>query len=172
MTVVIGRLGWVALSMESTPGAPTQPVDYIPFLDCNLDAKLDILDDVSARGLRDSHPENSQLGKQWGEGSLKVNLDAKLAGYLVKGAMGQDSVVSDGNGVYTHTMAPLGSSNTPASLSIIVNRSGVDKLLFPYSVINSLELAFSDGFAELTANIMSKFPTTSVSDDSISFCSA
>lgn len=149
--------------METTPGAPIAPVDYIPFLDCNMDAKLAVLDDASARGLRDAHPENSQLGKQWGEGTLKVNLDALLSGYLVKGVMGQDAIVSEGNGVYTHTMAPVNSSNVPASLSVIVNRSGVDKLLFPYSVINSLELAFSDGFAELTANIMARFPSTSVS---------
>lgn len=163
MTVVTGRLGWVALAVEVTPGAPVAPVDYIPFLECNLDEKIDVLDDASARGIRDAHPENSQLGKQWAEGDLKVNLDARLSGYLVKAAMGQDSVVSEGNGVYTHTMAPVNSTNTPLSLSIIVNRSGVDKMLFPYSVINSLSLAFSDGYAELSAKVVSRFPSTSTS---------
>ena len=163
MTVRTGRLGWVALAMESTPGAPVPPVDYIPFLDSNLDEKIDVLDDASARGIRDAHPENSQQGKQWGEGSLKVNLDAKLAGYLVYGALGTDTPVSEGNGVYTHTFSETNSSNTPKSLSIITNRSGVDQLLFPYSVINSLDLAFSDGFAEMTANIMSRFPSASTS---------
>ena len=163
MTVRTGRLGWVALSVESSPGSPAQPVDYIPFIDCNLDEKIDVLDDSSARGIRDSHPENSQQGKQWGEGSLKVNLDAKLAGYLVKAAMGADSVTNEGGGVYTHQMTPTNSSNIPTSLSVIVNRSGVDRLLFPYSVINSLQLSFSDGFAEMTASIMSRFPSASVS---------
>lgn len=163
MTIYTGRLGWVALSMETTPGAPTQPVDYIPFLECSMEEKIDVLDDASARGTRDAHPENSQLGKQWGQGSLKVNLDAKLAGYLVKTAMGQDSVVNEGGGVYTHTMTAVNTTNTPAAMSMIVSRANTDKLLFPYSVINSLELAFSDGFAELSASIMSRFPSTSVS---------
>jgi hypothetical protein len=161
LTVQTGRLGWIALSVETTPGAPTAPVDYIPFLDCSLSEKINVLDDASARGTRDMHPENSQLGKQWGEGSLKVNLDAKLSGYLVKAVMGNDSPVSEGNGVYTHTLTEDGSNNNPTSLSIIVNRSGVDKLLFPYSVVNSLELSFSDGFAELNASIMSRFPSAS-----------
>lgn len=163
MTVRTGRLGWVALAVEASPGAPAQPVDYIPFLDCNLDEKIDVLDDSSARGIRDAHPENSQQGKQWGEGSLKVNLDAKLAGYLVKAATGTDNVTSEGGGVYTHVMSPTNGSNIPTSLSLIVNRSGVDRLLFPYTVINSLNLAFSDGFAEVTANMMSRFPSASVS---------
>jgi len=163
MTVVIGRLGWVALAVESTPGAPAQPVDYIPFLECSMKEKIAILDDASARGIRDAHPENSQLGKQWGEGNLKVNLDAKLSGYLFKAALGNDSVASEGDGVYTHTLTCTNTNNVPTSLSVIVNRSGIDKLLFPYSIISSFSLAFSDGFAEVNASIMSRFPVTSVS---------
>lgn len=162
MSVRTGRLGWVALSVEVTPGAPVAPADYIPFIDSSLDEKIDVLADASARGIRDSQPENSQLGRQWGEGSLRVNLDAKLGMYLVYGALGSLGTVSEGSGVYTHTFSPLSSNNTPKTLSIIQDRS-VDRLLFPYSVVNSLELAFSDGFAELTAAIMSRFPATSVS---------
>lgn len=163
MSVRTGRLGWLALSMETTPGSPTAPVDYIPFIDSSLQEHIDVLADVSARGIRDAQPENSQLGKQWGEGSLKVNLDATLAPYLIYGALGSASDQSEGGGVYTHTFSEVNSSNVPKSLSVIVDRSGVDRLLFPYSVVNTLELAFSDGMAELTASIMSRFPTASVS---------
>lgn len=163
MSVRTGRLGWVGLSMEVTAGVPVAPVDYIPFLDCSLDEKIAMLDDSSARGIRDAHPENSQQGKQWGEGALKVNMDAKLAGYLVYGALGVDNVVSEGGSVYTHTFSEQNSSNVPKTLSIIQNRSGVDQVLYPYSVINSLDLTFSDGFAQMTANIMARFPSTSTS---------
>jgi len=163
MAVKTGRLGWVALSTETTPGAPETPEAYIPFLECTLDEKIDVLDDSSARGIRDAHPENSQQGRQWGEGNLRVNLDATLAGYLLLAGTGSDSVVSEGGGVYTHTMSPQGSTNTPTSLSIITDRSGIDRLLYPYSVVNTLELSYSDGFAELNANILSRFPSTSTS---------
>lgn len=163
MSVRTGRLGWVALSMETTPGSPTVPVDYIPFIDSSLMEKIDVLADVSARGIRDAQPENSQLGKQWGDGSLKVNLDATLAPYLIYGALGSLADVSEGGGVYTHTFSEVNNSNAPKSLSVIVDRSGVDRLLFPYSVINTLELAYSDKMAELTAAITSRFPTASTS---------
>jgi hypothetical protein len=150
--------------METTPGTPVPPADYIPFLECSIQPHIDVLDDVSARGIRDSHPENSQLGKQWGEGTLKVNMDATLAPYLFYAALGQDtSPVSEGGGVYTHTFSELSTTNTPKTLSVIVNRASVDQLLFPYTVVNSLDLAFSDGFAEVTANLISKFPATSTS---------
>lgn len=163
MSVRTGRLGWVGLAMESSNGAPVTPADYIPFLECKLDEKIDILADVSARGIRDAQPENSQLGKQWGEGSLKVNLDAKFAGYLFYGALGADAVTSEGSGVYTHLFTTLSSTNAPKSLTVQFDRSGVDRLAFPYSVVNSLDLAFSDGYAELTANILSRFPSANTS---------
>lgn len=163
MSVRTGRLGWVAVAMEATAGVPVPPVDYVPFLECTLDEKIDVLADASARGIRDAQPENSQLGKQWGEGSLKVNLDATLAPYLIYGAMGQDSVVTEGGGVFTHTFATQSSSNVPKTLSILFDRAGVDRLLFPYAVVNSLELAFSDGMAELTASLLSKFPSANTS---------
>ena len=164
MSVVTGRLGWVGLAVEATPGVPVPPVDYIPYIDCTIEEKIAALDDASVRGILDMHPENSQQGKQWAQGALKVNLDAKLAPYLIKSVMGADTApVSEGNGVYTHTMSETNTSNIPTSLSVIVNRSGVDKLLFPYAIVNSMDLAYSDGFAELTANMMARFPSTSVS---------
>lgn len=145
--------------MESTPGTPVTPADYIPFLECTLDEKIDVLADVSARGIRDAQPENSQLGRQWGEGSLKVNMDATLAPYLFYGGLGADtSPVSEGGGVYTHTFTTLSATNTPKTLTIHVNRSGIDEVAYPYSTVNSLEIAYSDGMAEVTAGIMAQFP--------------
>lgn len=154
----------MALAVETTPGSPVAPVDYIPYIDCSLMEKIAMLDDASVRGILDMHPENSQLGKQWAEGSLKVNLDAKLAPYLMKAALGNDTApVSEGNGVYTHTITEDNTNNVPTTLSVIVNRSGVDKNLFPYAVVNTLALAYSDGMAELTAGMMARFPSASVS---------
>lgn len=158
MAVKTGRLGWVGVAMESTPGTPVTPANYIPFIDCSLVEKIDVLADVSARGIRDAQPENSQLGKQWGEGSLRVNLDATLAPYLFYGGLGSLSTATEGGGVFTHTFSALNSTNTPKTLTIHVDRSGIDRLAFPYSTINSLEMAYSDGMAEVTAGILSQFP--------------
>lgn len=161
MTVKTGRLGWVGVSLETTAGAPVPPADYLPFIDCSLIEKQSVLADVSVRGTRDAQPENSQLGRQWGEGSLKVNMDATLAPYLFIGAQGAVNSASQGSGVYLHTITRV-NSNTPNSLSVIFDRV-TDRQLFPYSVVNTLEMAYSDGFAEITANLMSRFPSTSTS---------
>lgn len=159
----IGRKGWVNIALESTAGVPVAPSsDYIPFLECSLKEKMTPIPELSARGLRDEQGENSQIGKKWGEGDLKVNLDPKIAPYLLGMAMGDfGTPVSEGGGVYTHTFA-RNSSNTPKTASIIFDRI-TDRQLFPYVVVNSLEVSFSDGFAELSANIMSRFPAASVS---------
>lgn len=161
MTVRTGRLGWVAVALESTPGAPVQPVDYIPYLECSLQERQGVLADVSARGTRDEQPENSQLGRRWGEGNLRVNLDATLAPYLFAMAQGSPTVDNQGSGVYKHTFS-LADSNAPKAASIIFDRVQ-DRQLFHYAVVNSLEMSFDEGLAELNANIMSRFPVASTS---------
>ena len=162
MAVITGRAnGYIAMALEASAGAPAQPVAYIPYLESTLNGRQDVLADSSARGVRDENAENSQLGKRWGEGNLRVNLDATLAGYLMALAMGSRSVVSEGGGVYTHTFS-RNNSNTPLTSSVIFNR-GTDKVLFHYAVVNSFDLTFDDGMAEVNAGFTSKFPVTSTS---------
>ena len=161
MSVKTGRLGWVGMALETTPGVPVNPASYFPFLESSLMDKEAVLKDVGARGIRDEQGENSQLGKRWGEGSLKINLDPTLSGYLVILGLGSVADVSEGSGVYTHTIT-RNNSNTPKTASVIFDRV-TDRELYPYAVVNSLAVDYSDGLAEITANIMSSFPQTSVS---------
>lgn len=162
MAVKTGRLGWVGIALEATPGVPVNPTDYLPFLESSLDAKMTPLADVAARGIRDEQAENSQLGKTWGEGTLRVNLDPSLSGYLLGMAMGSfGTPTSEGGGVYTHNFT-RNNSNTAKTASIVFDRVQ-DRQLFPYSIINSLEATFEDGLAELSASIMSRAPVASVS---------
>lgn len=162
MSVKTGRLGWVGIALEATPGVPVNPTDYLPFLEATLMDKESVLADVAARGIREEQGENSQLGKRWGEGAVKINLDPTLSPYFLGAALGTfGSPVSEGSGVYTHTLTRL-NSNTPKTTSIIFDRV-TDRELYPYSVINSFEVNYSDGLAELNADITSSFPQTSVS---------
>ena len=159
----IGRRGWVNIALETTPGVPVGPSDiYIPFLECGLRERMTPIAEVSARGIRDEQGENSVIGKKWGEGTLKVNLDPTLAPVLLGLAMGDfGTPQSEGNGVYTHTFTRK-ADNTPKTASLIFDRV-VDRLLFPYLVVNSVEVSFSDGLAEVSANCLSRFPVASVS---------
>lgn len=162
MTVKTGRLGWVGIARETTPGVPVNPTDYIPFLEETMMDQQSILPDVAARGIRDEQSENSQLSKQWGQGTVKVNIDTKLAGYFFGAALGSfNAPVSEGNGVYTHTLT-RNNSNQSQSMSLIVDRV-TDRELYSNAVVNTAEVTFSDGLAELTTEFMSNFPQTSVS---------
>ena len=162
MSLFIGRKNWLGIAIESNPGVPVSPVDYLPFTDCDLSGKMSPIPELQARGIRDEQGENSRIGKKWGAGTLKTILDPTLAPYLLGLAMGDfGTPVSQGDGVYLHTFTRK-ADNTPKTASLTYYR-GVDQQLFTYSVINSLELAFSDGMVDLSADVISRFPVNSVS---------
>jgi len=162
--IVVGKRGWVNITLETNPGVPVEPSTiYIPFLENSLKEKMEIIPELSARGIRDNQGESSVTGKKEGGGDLKVNLDPTLAPVLLGLVMGNfGTPVSEGDGVYTHTFTRK-TNNVPLTTSIISNRAGIDQNLFPYGVVNSAELNFADGMAELTANILSRYPVTSTS---------
>jgi hypothetical protein len=162
MNVVTGRLGWVGIDLESSAGAPKVPAAYLPFIECTLREKQTPIPDTAAYGIRDAQSENSQLGKQWGEGNLRINLDPTNAPYLLGMALGDfGTPVSEGGGVYTHTLVRL-NTNAAKSASITFDRV-TDRQLFPYAIINSLEMSYKDGLAELNANILSRSPVANTS---------
>lgn len=161
MSVSTGRKGWVGVAVESAPGTPSNPDRYVPFLECSLMERHTPIGDVSARGIRDEQAD-SQVGKRWGEGNLRINLDPTIAPTYIGAALGTFGSPSDqGSGVYEHTLS-RNNSNTPKTLSHIFDRV-TDRLLFPYGVVNSLELSFEDALAEINMNMMSKEPVTSAS---------
>jgi len=158
----IGRRGWINITLEDTPGEPKPPSDiYLPFLECTLVEKMTPIADLSARGVRDEQGESSQIGKMWGEGRIRVNLDPVYAPVLLGLALGNFNVSPVGGGVYLHTFTRR-NSNVPKTASVIFDRV-VDRLLFTNLVVNTLELSFSDGLVEVTAECLSKYPTLTTS---------
>jgi hypothetical protein len=159
----IGRRGWLNIALETTPGVPAGPSDiYLPFLECSLRERMTPIPELSARGVRDEQGENSLIGKKWGEGRIRVNLDPTYAPILLGLAMGNfGTPQSEGSGVYTHTFTRK-SDNTPKTASVIFDRV-VDRLLFPYLVVNTAEVSFSDGLAELSVDCLSRFPVVTTS---------
>ena len=162
MNVVTGRLGWVGIDLETSAGVPKVPAAYLPFIECTLQGKHTPIPDTAAYGMRDAQSENSQLGRQWGEGNLRINLDPTNAPYLLGMALGDfGSPVSEGGGVFTHTLVRL-NTNAPKSASVTFDRV-TDRQIFTYAVINSLELSYSEGLAEINASLLSRAPVASTS---------
>jgi hypothetical protein len=159
----IGRRGWINIAREETPGVPVPPGDiYLPYLECSLMEKIEVIPEVQVRGVRDEQGEGSVIGKKWGEGKIKVDLDAHYAPILLGLAMGDFGTPQDlGGGVYEHTFTRK-SSNVPATASVIFDRV-VDRRLFSYLVVDSAELSVSEKFAELEVNCLSRFPVATTS---------
>jgi len=161
MSLTQGRKGFIGLGKETTPGDPVTPTVDIPFTEQSLNAKHEPIGDVAAKGIRDGE-YGSVSGKKWGEGNFKVTVDETNIGYLLDMIFGTVSAPAAVSGdINDHTFS-RNNSNTPQTYSVILDRQ-IDKKLFPYAVANSMELSFSDGLVTLSADIMSKFPVTSVS---------
>jgi hypothetical protein len=143
---------------------PVNPVDYVFPRDISIREIQEIVADRAAMGVRDSESQSSVLGKQRGEGDITISLDPTLAGYFIKAALGTEaSPTSEGSGVYTHNFT-VNAANTPTTLSLIFDRAGIDRKLFPYATVSKLEIAVAEGGeATMKATIVSRAPVTSVS---------
>jgi hypothetical protein len=109
--------------------------------------------DKGAKGIREADGTNTVAGKKWGEGPIEVVLDAKLSPYFFGAAMGTISTTLTG-GLYVHTIT-RNNACQPKTLNLWIDR-GVDKVEFPYAVVNNLEMNFADDVAKLKADILSR----------------
>ena len=158
----IGRRGWIGIAIEATAGVPVTPASYLPFVEADLQEQLEILSDKSARGVRDSESENSAVGKQWGIGNIKVNLDTKYAPYFIGLALGTFGTATNrATGVNDWTFT-RNASNVPLTASITYDRV-VDRQLFTYAVVDSAEVSFAEGLVEVSSSLLTRMPVTTTS---------
>jgi hypothetical protein len=162
MSEQIGRLGYLGLAIEATPGTPESSPDvFIPFTENTLRGHHEPLGDVSARASRIKDVGSVQ-GKRWGEGQVTMYLDSLNAGYLLKLAFGAENrtQLSATPPVHDHHFVPTVSGNSVAAATLWNNR-GVDVEQFSYAAVDTCEVVIgTDGIATITANFMSKAPST------------
>lgn len=153
----IGREKELGIGIEALAGTSVAPQVYVPFLECSLQEMHEPIADNSAKGVRDAQGNDSVEGKKWGEGNVKIVLDAKIAPYLFALALGEVDTTANAT-YYTHTFTRK-EDNPPLTATFWKGRE-VDSANFPYGVVNSLELEFSDDVASLNAEIISRYPVT------------
>src|SRR3990167_11336048 len=91
MAIEIGRQGYLGLAIEDTAGtAESTPDIIVPFFENSLEEKHEPLMDISSRASRQMNYD-AVVGKKWGEGSVKMYLDATNIGYLLKLAFGNEA---------------------------------------------------------------------------------
>lgn len=162
MAEKIGRLSYLGLAIEATPGsAESSPDTFIPFTENSLRGHHEPLADISSRNSR-VQDYGSVLGKRWGEGGVTMYLDSNQTGYLLKMAFGQEAVTqkSASPPVHDHLFYATVSGNT-STAATLWDSKGVDAEQYAYATIDSCEITIgNDGIATIAANIMAKAPAT------------
>jgi len=159
MAITIGRLGYLGFACESTPGTYVSPVVFLPFTDVSLRGHHEPLEIIASKASR-LMDKDSVVGKKWGEGDIKINLDVVNSGYLWKVALGNELLETGTPN--KHTFYTTVSGNTPKTASIVFGRD-TDVEQYVFAAIDELTMEISDGLASLTASFQSKFPTTGTS---------
>lgn len=162
MAEKIGRLGYLGLAVEATPGTPEATPDvFIPFTENSLRGHHEPLMDNSARTTR-VKDFTSVTGKKWGEGDVTMYLDSINAGYLLKIAMGTEARTQKNATppVHDHLLIPTVSGNNATSATLW-DYKGVDVEQYAYAAIDSCEIEVTnDGIATIKASFMSKAPSS------------
>lgn len=162
----MGTQPYLGIGIESTAGDAVVAEKYLPFVTCTVRAVQELLQDESAKGVREKN-WGSIAGSRRGEGDVEVYVDAENAPYLIYAALGSMSsgTASGESAVYEHTITRK-ADNPPKTLTVIYF-DGVDTRKYSYATINTLELNVSDGLATISANILSKFPETGTGTQAI-----
>ena len=159
MAVEIGRKGFCGVAFETSAGAGGDtPVKYIPYTANSLHNVVEVIDDEAAKGIRE-RAWGSVAARTRGEGAITMLADVENLPYFLFPVLGVDVVQGVEAGVtYQHTFTRK-AGNPPITICLNVNDT-VETRKYHYGAVNSLELTFSDGFVEITANILSKAPAT------------
>ena len=159
MSVKLGREPFIGIGIEGTPGIAVAAAKYLPFVTCTVRGIQEPIEDDAAKGIREK-VWGAAIGKQRGEGDIEIYVDVENAPYLIYPVLGVKSTTTAGGetAVWVHTFTRK-SSNPPKTITVIHNDT-LDTRKYTNGVINTLELNVTDGLATISANFLSKFPST------------
>jgi hypothetical protein len=162
MAEKIGRLGYLGLAIEATPGTPESTPDvFIPFTENTLRGHHEPLMGIHSKASR-IKDMTSVAGKKWGEGSVTMYLDSLNAGYLLKLALGAEArtQLNATPPVHDHLLTPTVSGNA-AACATLWDYKGVDVEQYSFAAIDVCEIEITnDGIATINASFMSRGPSS------------
>lgn len=166
MSIRQGREPYVGVGIESTAGTAVVAAKYLPFVTCTLRGVHEPMEDEAAKGVRE-RVWGTIAGRKRGEGDIEIYVDVENAPYLLYPALGSvtSNTASGESTVYEHVIT-RSTSSTPKTLTILYNDTQ-DTRAYAYATINTMELNVADGLATISANIISKFPTSGTASLSI-----
>ena len=166
MAIRQGREPFIGVGVESTAGIAVVASKYLPFVTCTLRGMHEAMEDEAAKGVRE-RVWGAITGRQHGEGDIEIYADVENAPYLLIPALGvvASNTAAGESSVYEHVITRI-TGSTPKTLTILYNDTQ-DTRAFTFATVNTLEFTVSDGLATISANIISKFPTSGTASLSI-----
>ena len=166
MSIKLGREPFIGIGIESSPGVAVAATKYLPFVTATIRGMQEPIVDEAAKGIRE-RVWGAIAGPKHGEGDIEIYVDAENAAYLLYPALGTKSTATASGEtiVYEHTITRK-SGNPPRTMTVIYNDTQ-DTRKYTYATINSLEFNVSDGLATISANLLSKFPSTGTGTQAI-----
>ena len=159
MALKQGRLGYLGLGIESTPGTPVAATTAVPFTSNTLNGKHDAQRDIAARVSR-AQNFTSVVGKQYGEGEVTVNVDLLNIGYFLKLATGNENVNTVvSSQVFDHVFYTTVSGNNPLTATLY-NYQGVDVQQFASATVDKFDLEIKDSLMTAKTTFKTFFPTS------------
>ena len=166
MTVKLGREPFLGVGIETSAGTGVAASKYLPFVTCTIRGMQEPIVDEAAKGVRE-RVWGAITGQKHGEGDVEIYADVENAALLLYPVLGSISsgTASGEAAVYEHTITRK-ASNPPKTVTLIYNDTQ-DTRKYTYSTINNLELNVADGLATISANFLSKFPTSGTGSQAV-----
>jgi len=159
MSVKLGREPFVGIGIEGTPGNAVVAAKYLPFVTCTIRGIQEPIEDDAAKGIRE-RVWGAAVGKERGEGDIEIYVDVENAPYLIYPVLGaKDTTTASGETAVWEHVFTRKSGNPPKTITVIHNDTQ-DTRKYTYGVINTLELNVTDGLATMSANFLSRFPSS------------
>lgn len=159
MAIRQGREPFIGVGVENTAGTAAAVAKYLPFVTCTLRGMHEPMEDEAAKGVRE-RVWGAITGRKRGEGDVEIYVDVENAPYLLLPALGAVSsgTASGESAVYEHVITRK-TGSTPKTLTIYYNDTQSTRK-YTYGTVNTMEMSVSDGLATISANILSKFPSS------------
>lgn len=167
MSKTAGRQVNVGIAVEYAPGTPKTPTHFPQWTDFSMQAVSEKSQFRSARGQRYA-VSNSMIRRKLAQGSVGVVPNVENAPYFFLGALGKiSSATASGETiVYEHTITPEDNNANTKAFTLVSEEGSIVTERYSNVVFDSLNLEVSDDYAQMTAELIGQYPTSSTLTES------
>jgi hypothetical protein len=159
MSKVSGTQTNIGIGIEGTPGTATSATHFPKWTEFSLQAVSEKEMLTSQRGVRNSSSD-SMIKRRYSAGAIGVIPNGDIAPIFFYLALGSKSTGSVTDGTYAHTFTVQNDNASMKTATILAEDGGIVTERYANCVVNELDLAVSDSWAKLTAQILGGFPDT------------